>query len=87
MREVGDLVFKGKTQAIKVFAPIPSSTLAEAPERDYMLAYALINSNPLEAKKAFNQLYHAYPNDQLVLFYVNRLQQNLSGTLIKMNEK
>ncbi|CAN4267807.1 COG4252 Predicted transmembrane sensor domain [Methylophilaceae bacterium] len=87
VREVGDLVLKGKTQAIKVFAPTLSTSFTEAPEKDYMRAYALIDSNRNEAKKAFNQLAKTYPDDPLVILHVERLQQDDSGLLIKMDEK
>jgi hypothetical protein len=47
----------------------------------------LIDSNRNEAKKAFNHLAKTYPDDPLVILHVERLQQDDSGLLIKMDEK
>ena len=90
LRPVGDLVLKGKTQALAVYEPITDATgqPLQARDADYDAAYALLEGDDLlAARQAFAALHEARPEDGLVGFRYARLAAGASGVRIVMQEK
>ena len=89
-RPVGRLVLKGKSQPLMVFQPINDGLECEgAPPDDpqYAAAYALLEQDAGAARRAFEQLAEARPQDPLVKLHLTRLQDGQTGDLIVMTEK
>ncbi|HEX5805374.1 MAG TPA: adenylate/guanylate cyclase domain-containing protein [Macromonas sp.] len=89
-RHIGRLVLKGKTQELQVLEPLVGSTppATYAPLTDYEQAYALMAQDlVLEAYSAFRSLFDRYPQDPLVKFHWQRLQNGDTGDVIRFTEK
>ncbi|OYT92137.1 MAG: adenylate/guanylate cyclase domain-containing protein [Burkholderiales bacterium PBB3] len=100
-RCVGQIVLKGKTQALRVYAPLATLDSAKcAPAQDYDAAMALLRPNALTglpdgpiagtttlALTQFASLAHRYPQDPLVDLHYRRLQEGATDDVIVMAEK
>lgn len=84
-RPIGRVVFQGKTEPIEVFSPCtdPGGDLASG----YAEAYAMLDADPQEAKRAFAALFKAYPDDPLARLHCERSANGDSGTLIVLTGK
>jgi adenylate cyclase len=83
---VGNLVLKGKSQAIKVYTPILNDQ-NYAPADEYQALYHLLEKNSPQASKKINSLSKKYPNDPLIAFYKKRISEGKAGTLIIFDTK
>jgi len=86
-RPVGQLVLKGKTQALAVFEPVVEDGRKRAPAEDYATAFDLLRSENPQAKAHFAALAAAWPEDPLVALHYRRLQAGERGERIVMAEK
>lgn len=88
-RPIGQLVLKGKTQALLVLEPLHAAMPAHyAPLDDYRAAYALMaQGQAAQAKESFQNLARAYPEDPLVALHQQRLSQGAADDLIRFSEK
>jgi len=88
VRPIGQLVLKGKRQALKLFEPVTATRITHyAPPEKYAAAYALMAEKADTAANVFRELSAAYPNDPLVAFHHRRLSAGESGDLIRLSEK
>jgi adenylate cyclase len=83
MRSVGQVLLKGKRQALPVYEALDSQT----PDRDYEAAYALLAAGDAGAMAAFMRLHAERPEDRLVAFHLRRLQAGENGDLVVMADK
>jgi adenylate cyclase len=83
-RPVGDLMLRGKTQALRAFEPLTAEAYAEAATQQYLDAFAKLESRDSGAVAAFAALMGARPNDGLVNFHLKRLLNGETGTVIGM---
>jgi adenylate cyclase len=91
-RPVGELVLKGKTQALEVLEPVTeSASNVEADERaplqDYAAAYVLMRNGSADALPALQALAKNYPQDPLVRLHLARLAAGETGVVITMASK
>jgi len=83
-RPVGDLVLRGRTEALRVFEPL-SRERSEAPAtKSYCDAFALLEANDPAALAAFAAHVGTNPGDQLASFHLKRLLNGAAGTRIVM---
>lgn len=82
VRPVGELVLKGKTEALQVYEPI-----THAPDTAYENAYQLMQKNHTAAKTAFTTLAEQRPDDPLVKLHRQRLEAGEIGSKIVMAAK
>lgn len=94
MRPIGELVLKGKTQALAVFEPLPDPLpAAYAPPADYRAAYdalAAAEATPGGAddpRAAWDALRARHPDDPLVRLHHERLARGERGARLVMREK
>lgn len=89
-RPVGELVLKGKTNALEVFEPVtPSQGEERAPLKEYKALYAAIRAQD-DAKglaAALADLAQRYPDDPLVRLHCDRLHAGERGVRITMAAK
>ena len=84
-RPIGELVLKGKTEALKIYEPLkhPYADMVA-----YEEAYKTLESGHEEsAIEAFTKIINQNRSDVLVQFHINRLKRGESGVLIKALEK
>lgn len=87
-RRIGQLVLKGKTQALPVFEPLTDEVPGPyAPQADYEAAYAAMAALAPDALARFEALASAYPQDPLVQLHRERLAQGDAGDLIVLDAK
>jgi len=84
LRPIGNLLLKGKKQAIMAYE-ILTSTQNLAPTADYRKAYLAMNGP--SAIEAFGRLRQSYQDDYLVRFHYNRLSKGETGSTITLKEK
>ena len=88
-RPVGQLVLKGKSQALQVFEPEAATGFTRrAPAADYQAAFDQLQSGASEAALlAFSRLAEAYPEDPLVQLHLERLKEGATSDRIVMSDK
>lgn len=83
-RPVGDLMLRGRTEAIRAFEPVQikgGDPVAES----YRKAFALLEASDPRAMAAFAAHVGNYPTDHLASFHLKRLLGSASGTRIALD--
>ena len=86
-RPIGQVVLKGKTEAVGLYSPVDAHTAASADYTDYLQAYDWATSGSPQALPAMQALAARCPDDGLVGFHLQRLEQGMVGTRIVMEDK
>lgn len=85
-RPVGDIIVKGRKNAVPILVPVspadPPALLAR-----YAEAYAALSQKKPEAAELFAALHHDFPADAPAAFHAGRLAAGESGVLVVMQEK
>jgi adenylate cyclase len=85
-RPVGDIIVKGRKNAIPILAPVspadPPALLAR-----YAEAYAALSQEKPEAAELFAALHRDFPADAPAAFHAGRLAAGENGVLVVMQEK
>jgi adenylate cyclase len=85
-RPIGDIIVKGRTNAMPILAPVspadPPALLAR-----YAEAYAALSQEKPEAAELFCALHRDFPADAPVAFHAARLAAGENGVLVVMHEK
>jgi adenylate cyclase len=83
-RPVGDLVLRGKTEALRAFEPLRPEQADSAATKSYLEAFAKLEANDPGAVAAFAAHLGKEPGDQLASFHLKRLLNGATGTRIAM---
>ncbi len=81
-RPVGDLMLRGKTQALRAFEPMTAEAYAEPATAQYFEAFAKLEAGDPAAAGAFAALMGSRPEDRLVNYHLKRLLNGETGTLV-----
>jgi adenylate cyclase len=81
-RPVGDLMLRGKTQALRAFEPLTAAAYHDPATSQYVEAFATLEAGEPAAAGAFAALMGRRPDDPLVNFHLKRLLNGESGTLV-----
>jgi adenylate cyclase len=81
-RPVGDLMLRGKTQALRAFEPLTAEAYAEPATAQYLEAFTKLEAGDPTAAGAFAALMGLRPDDRLVNYHLKRLLNGGSGTLV-----
>jgi len=81
-RPVGDLMLRGKTQALRAFEPLTTEAYAEPSTAQYLEAFAKLEAGDPTAAGAFAALMGLRPDDRLVNYHLKRLLNGATGTLV-----
>jgi adenylate cyclase len=84
-RPVGDLVLRGKSDALRAFEPLRAELYKEAATQLYLDAFAKLEAGDADAMAAFASHVGKQPQDQLASFHLKRLLNGSSGTKIVMD--
>jgi adenylate cyclase len=83
-RPVGDLMLRGRTEAIRAFEPFQVEPQERPENESYPRAYALLEATDPGAMAAFAAHVGQHPTDQLASFHLKRLLNGATGTKIMM---
>jgi adenylate cyclase len=81
-RTVGDLILRGRTEAIRAFEPFGPEQCDDPAEESYQKAFALLESGDARAMAAFAAHVGNFPTDQLASFHLKRLLGGAAGAKI-----
>jgi adenylate cyclase len=84
-RPVGDLLLRGRSEAIRVFEPFSLEQCDDPAEESYLKAFALLESSDARAMAAFAAHVGNYPTDHLASFHLRRLLSGAAGTKIVLD--
>lgn len=85
LRPVGDVVLKGKQQALQVVTAWNADT--DAPMDDYNYAYDELSADRETARDLFEKMAHEHPDDLLVNYHLARLRLDQTGVYLTMESK
>ena len=83
-RPVGDLMLRGKSEALRVFEPLSVEQYNSSATTSYLDAFAKLEANDPTATAAFAAHLGKEPEDQLASFHLRRLLNGATGTRIAM---
>lgn len=84
-RPVGDLMLRGKAEALRAFEPVRPELYDGPATQDYLQAFAKLEANDVTALAAFAAHVGKYPDDQLASFHLKRLLNGATGIRIVMD--
>ena len=84
-RPMGDLVLRGKSEALRAFEPLRVSQYEDPSTQSYMEAFAKLECNDLGAVAAFATHVGKWTEDQLASFHLKRLLNGAKGTRIALD--
>ncbi|MGE5059256.1 MAG: hypothetical protein ACM3N3_08435, partial [Betaproteobacteria bacterium] len=85
-RPVGDIILKGRKNAVPILVPVSPADSPALLAR-YAEAYAALSQKKPEASELFAALHHDFPADAPAAFHAGRLAAGESGVLVVMQEK
>jgi len=83
-RPVGDLMLRGRSEAIRALEPLPAKQSVNAATKSYMDAFAKLEASDPSAIAAFASHVGKHPHDQLASFHLKRLLNGATGVRIAM---
>ena len=87
LRPIGELVLKGKTEAVEVFEPLGPERASADGTSAYRKAYEKLALNDPYTNETFERLVEAYPEDGVAAFHLARLRAGEHGTRIELAQK
>jgi len=84
-RPIGDLVLRGKAEAMRAYEPLRDQQYKGAATKSYLEAFSLLEKNDPGAIAAFAAHVGKYREDQLAAFHLRRLLNGATGSRIAMD--
>jgi len=84
-RPVGELMLRGRTEAMRAFEPLTPAQYQNAATKSYLKAFALLETADAGAVSAFAAHVGSHPNDPLASFHLKRLLNGAKGTQLAMD--
>ena len=84
-RPVGDLLLRGKTEALRAFQPLRPEQFTDPATRSYVEAFAKLEASDPGALAAFAAHVGKDAGDQLASFHLKRLLNGATGTRIALD--
>jgi adenylate cyclase len=81
-RPIGDLVVRGKSEALRAFEPMPIDQYEHPSTKSYLEAFAKLEGDDPAAIASFAAYVGKWPEDQLASFHLKRLLNGARGTRI-----
>ena len=85
LRPAGEIVLKGKKDALAVLEPIEDMPAEQL--RAYLEAFDLMREGAPQALETFEQFCERWPNDRLAEFHLKRLRKGEIGCTVKLKRK
>jgi adenylate cyclase len=87
VRPIGHIQLKGKHNAVTLFEPVTADFAQSTLCQKYLHAYELMDAGDVQALAAFQSLVHAFPDDPLAQFHLDRLTKGAVGAKVTMGDK
>jgi len=84
-RPVGDLMLRGRNEALRAFEPLRTEQYDDASTASYLDAFSKLEVGDLGALSAFAAQVGKCPDDQLASFHLKRLLNGAKGTEIRLD--
>jgi adenylate cyclase len=84
-RPVGDLVLRGRAEALRCFEPLQPAAYDDPATAEYAAAFAQLEGGAPGATAAFAMLVGKSPGDQLASFHLRRLLNGATGARIALD--
>ena len=84
-RAIGDLVLRGRTEALRAFEPLTRERYENPATKSYLEAFAKLEASDPRAMAAFAAHVGKHAYDQLANFHLKRLLNGATGTRIVMD--
>jgi len=84
-RPIGDLVLRGRAEAMRAFEPLRNEKYKDAATKSYLDAFSLLEKDDPGAIPAFAAHVGKHREDQLAAFHLRRLLNGATGTRIAMD--
>jgi adenylate cyclase len=84
-RPVGDLMLRGKSEALRAFEPLRVDLYEHSATQSYLEAFAKLEAGDPGAIAGFAAHVGKYPEDRLASFHLKRILNGATGTLIAMD--
>ena len=84
-RPVGDLILRGRTEALRAFEPLRLEQYQDSDTATYLEAFAKLEAGDPGAMAAFAAHVGKHADDQLASFHLKRLLNGATGTRIAMD--
>ena len=84
-RPVGDLMLRGRTEALRAFEPLSVKQYEDPATKSYLEAFAKLEAADPGAMAAFAAHVGKHADDQLASFHLKRLLNGATGTRIEMD--
>ncbi len=84
-RPVGDLLLRGRSEALRAFEPLQAKVYEDPSTRSYLEAFAKLEAGDPGAMAAFAAYVGKQPEDQLASFHLKRLLNGATGTRIALD--
>ena len=84
-RPVGDLMLRGRTEALRAFEPLRVEQFGDPATQSYLDAFAKLEAGEPGAMAAFAAHVGKHADDQLASFHLKRLLNGATGTRIAMD--
>jgi len=83
-RPIGDLVLRGKTEALRAYQPLRLEQYEDTSTKAYLDAFTKLEAGDAAAMAAFASHVGSQPQDQLASFHLKRLLNGAKGIRIEM---
>jgi adenylate cyclase len=84
-RPIGDLILRGKSEALRAFAPLAVEQYESSSTKSYLDAFAKLEAGAPEAVAAFATHVGKWSEDHLASFHLKRLLNGATGTRITLD--
>jgi adenylate cyclase len=84
-RPVGDLLLRGRSEALRAFEPLRVEQYEEPSTKSYLEAFAKLEAGDPSAMAAFAAYVGKHADDQLASFHLKRLLNGATGTRMAMD--
>lgn len=86
-RPIGDIVLKGKTEAVTLYSPMSDEDARSDLTKAYAASYELLKLGTPSAADAVRALHKQYPDDPITAFHHARVEKGLVTNLVVMEDK
>jgi adenylate cyclase len=92
-RKIGDVVLKGKIEAVGLFLPVTREEFVSQLNADYQVFYSILQQVDVAglmttaAQASAEALAERYPADPLYQFHLQRMRAKVFGVVIRMEDK
>jgi adenylate cyclase len=84
-RPVGDLMLRGRTEALRAFEPLRAEQFGDPATQGYLEAFAKLEAGDPGAMAAFAAHVGKHADDELASFHLKRLLNGATGTRIALD--